>query len=70
MVIWTNDGGGSNAPETEKTFEITVLDVFRQIATAKVSSYPYMDYLHLAKIDGCWLIVNGMYEVRRGEEIA
>jgi len=69
MVNFTKEGGGSNAPETEKTFEVTVLDVFRHIATAKVSSYPYMDYLQLAKIDGQWLIVNGLYEPRLGQEI-
>ena len=54
MVNATKAGGGSNATESEKTFEITVLDVFRHIANVKVISYPFMDYLLLAKIDDRW----------------
>jgi hypothetical protein len=67
MVAFTQEGGGSDAPESEKTYEITVLDVFRHIATAKVLSHPYMDYLHLAKLNDRWLIVNVLWELRQGE---
>jgi Putative lumazine-binding len=68
MVGFTRDGGGSKRPDYEKVFEIEVLDVFRYVATVKVSSYPYMDYLHLAKLDGRWRIVNCLYALREGEE--
>jgi hypothetical protein len=68
MVGYTRDGGGSALPESEKAFEIVVLDVFRDIATVKVNSYPYMDYLHLVKINDCWSILNCLYEVRVGEQ--
>jgi len=67
MVGYTLEGGGSDAPESEKTYEITILDVFRHIATVKVLSYPYMDYLHIAKINDRWLIVNILWELRQGE---
>jgi len=67
MVSFTQEGGGSDAPETEKTFEITILDVFRHIATVKILSHPYMDYLHLARFNDRWLIVNVLWEVRQGE---
>ena len=67
MVGWTRNGGGSEAPEPERMFEITVLDVFRHIATVKVRSHPYMDYLHVAKINDDWVIVNVLWEVRVGE---
>jgi hypothetical protein len=68
MVGYTRDGGGSALPEAEKAFEIIILDVFRDIATVKVSSHPYMDYLHLIKINDRWLIINCLYEVRVGEQ--
>ena len=67
MAGATRDGGGSELPESERTFEITVLDVFREIATVKVSCHPYMDYLHVAKINNRWWIVNCLYQVRQGE---
>ncbi|HLO18125.1 MAG TPA: nuclear transport factor 2 family protein [Anaerolineales bacterium] len=68
MVGYTREGGGSELPDHEKVFDVEVLDVFRHIATVKVSSYPYMDYLHIAKMDGRWQIVNCLYALREGEE--
>jgi len=67
MVALTQEGGGSDAPESERTYEITILDVFRHIATVKVLSHPYMDYLHIAKINDRWQIVNVLWELRQGE---
>ena len=68
MLGYTRDGGGSGLQEYEKAYEVVILDVFRDIASAKVSSYLYMDYLHLAKIEGRWWILNCLYEVRQGEQ--
>ena len=67
VVSFTQEGGGSDAPESERTYEITILDVFRHIATVKVLSHPNMDYLHIAKINDQWLIVNVLWELRQGE---
>ena len=67
MVRYAQNGGGSKLSDIEKSYEIVVLDVFRHIATVKVSSYPFMDYLHLAKIDGRWQIMNCLFELRQGE---
>ena len=68
MVGWTRDGDGHTAVARERAFEITVQDVFRHIATVKVLSYPFMDYLHVAKIGDRWLIVNVLWEVREVAE--
>lgn len=46
-----------------RTCDITV-DVADNIASAKVVSEPFVDYLHLAKLDGRWSIVNVLYEDR------
>jgi len=43
---------------------ITVLDIADNIASVKVLSEPFVDYLHLAKLDGRWSIVNVLYEDR------
>ena len=68
MVEFTAHGGGTKHPKHEQAYEITILDAFRHVATVKVSSYPYMDYLHLAKINGRWYILNCLYELRQGEQ--
>ncbi len=67
MVGWTQEGGGSDLPEENQTYTITVLDTFRHIATVKVESHTYVDYLHLAKIEGSWIIVHDLWELKDGE---
>lgn len=51
-------------PNFARSCEITVLDVADNIASAKVVSEPFVDYLHLVKLDGRWSIVNVLYEDR------
>jgi len=68
MVGWTRAGEGRTVVAQERTFEITIDDVYRHIATVRVLSTPYMDYLHIAKLDDRWLIVNVLWERREGEE--
>lgn len=51
-------------PQFARTCEITVLDIADSIASATVVSQPFIDYLHLAKLDGQWSIVNVLYEDR------
>lgn len=46
-------------------YEVAILDVARDVATAKVLSEPFVDYLHLARIGDRWVIVNAIYEWRR-----
>jgi ketosteroid isomerase-like protein len=48
----------------EPTQEVTVLDVFRDVATVMVRSQPFIEYLHLARFGDRWLIVNALYYVR------
>jgi hypothetical protein len=51
-------------PQFERTCTITILDVADNIASVKVASDPFIDYLHVAKLDGRWSIVNALYEDR------
>jgi hypothetical protein len=67
MVEWTREGGGSDLPSEDQTYKISILDAFRHIASVKVESHVYMDYLHIAKIEGSWIIVNDLWELREGE---
>jgi hypothetical protein len=67
LVKLTEQGGGSDVPEAERTVEITIQDVFRHIATVKVVSRDMLDYLHLVKLNDQWLIINALWELRAGE---
>ena len=61
MVDATRDGGGSDAPAEKRNWTITILDSYKEITTVKVTSGEYMEYIHLVKQDGRWLIVNALY---------
>ena len=43
--------------------DVTVLDVFRDIATVMVRSEPFVEYLHLGRFGNRWLVVNALYRV-------
>lgn len=65
MVALTREGWGTKkAPEGERWLHITIRDAYGRIASATVISYPYVEYLHLAKFDDRWRIVNAIWEWR------
>jgi hypothetical protein len=64
MVIATRDGGGSDVPDEKKTWMITILDSYKEIATVKVAAGEYMEYIHLAKQDGQWQVLNVLWTDR------
>jgi hypothetical protein len=65
MVESTDKGGGSTAAAEKKNWTITILDSYEEIATVKVASGEYMEYIHLAKQDGQWQIVNVLWTDNR-----
>ncbi len=67
MVTLTQEGHGMETPSADRKYQVTVLDVFRNTASVKVVSYPFVDYLHLARFDDRWLIVNALWEPRLAE---
>jgi hypothetical protein len=47
------------------TIEVIVLDYFKDIASVKIVTPHYHEYLHLAKVEKKWVIVNTLYEKNR-----
>jgi hypothetical protein len=58
LVAMTGRGAGRRH---EPWQQVDVLDVHGDIATVKVRSQPFVEYLHLARLGGRWLIVNALY---------
>lgn len=59
------DAGSGPKDVASPDYEVTVLDVFPNVASVKVASAPFMDYLHVARFGDRWLIVNVLYEPRQ-----
>jgi hypothetical protein len=55
-------GAGEGRPDgSDRTLEISVLDVHGDIATAVVRSAVYREYVHLVRTDDGWRIVNALW---------
>jgi hypothetical protein len=65
MVGATQKGGGSQAPANKKNWTISILDKYEEIATVKVVCPEYVEYIHLARQEEQWQIVNVLYTSQR-----
>ncbi|HUO86600.1 MAG TPA: nuclear transport factor 2 family protein [Thermoanaerobaculia bacterium] len=61
MLELTTEGGGENP---DAAFEIFVDDVSADIATGRVVSPEYVDYLHLVRTADGWKIVHVLFRMR------
>jgi hypothetical protein len=64
LVQGARMGGGKNTPKEKQQKDVTVLDIFENAASAKIIASDWVDYLHLAKWNGRWVIVNVLWELK------
>jgi hypothetical protein len=64
LVQYTRGGGGKNTPKDKQEKDVTILDVFGNTASVKVVASDWIDYLHVAKFNGRWVIVNVLWELK------
>ena len=58
-------GSRAGAPPLKQQMkDVTVLDVFGNTASVKIVANDWIDYLHVAKWEGRWLIVNVLWEMK------
>lgn len=62
LINGTRGGGGSRIPATERRSEVTILDIYQGAASVRVRAASWIDYMHLAKWNGRWVIVNVLWE--------
>jgi hypothetical protein len=58
LVQAARSGEGTHLTQAERTEQITVLDVAGNIASAKLVTPGWTDYMTLTKIDGQWKILS------------
>src|SRR6266571_4337318 len=58
LVQGTRSGGGKNTPKEKQEKDVTILDVFENAASVKIVASDWVDYVHMAKWNGRWVIVN------------
>jgi hypothetical protein len=61
MVGWTRAGEGVAEKPADFAYDVTINDVYRDIATVTVHSGVYREYVHLMRTPDGWKILNALY---------
>ncbi|HYH79376.1 MAG TPA: nuclear transport factor 2 family protein [Longimicrobium sp.] len=64
LVELTRGGGGSRTPAAERQADVRILDIFGNAASVRATMSGWVDYLHLARWNGSWVIVNALWELK------
>ena len=64
LVQATRNGGGKNTPAEQMQKDIVILDVFQNTASVRATMSGWIDYMHMAKWNGRWVIVNVLWELK------
>lgn len=65
LVQGVKRGGGKDTPKEKQQKDVTILDVFENAASVKAVMSGWIDYMHMAKVNGRWVIVNVLWELKR-----
>ncbi|MFN0279855.1 MAG: nuclear transport factor 2 family protein [Pyrinomonadaceae bacterium] len=68
LVQATRQGYGKSTPKEEQQKDVAIFDVFGGAAIVKLEMRDWIDYLHVGKINGKWLIVNVLWETKPKKE--
>ena len=63
LIQATQGGSGKRIPKEKQIREVTILDAFGNAASVKIAAGLWIDYLHVAKFNGRWVIVNVLWEM-------
>jgi hypothetical protein len=64
LVQAVRGGYGKNTPKERQQKDVTILDVYGNTASVKLVAADWIDYLHIAKYNGRWVIVNVLWEMK------
>jgi hypothetical protein len=67
LVQYTRTGYGKKIPEEKRQMDVFILDSYGNAASVKIIATDWIDYLHLAKFNGEWKIVNVLWEMKPKE---
>jgi len=68
LVQGTRRGGGKETPKERRQKDVTILDVFENAASVKIVASDWIDYLHVARWNGRWVIVNVLWELKPNDK--
>jgi hypothetical protein len=64
LIRGTQAGFGGDVPAAARQVEVTILDIYGDVASVRLRSTKLIDYMHLARWDGRWKIINVLWDFR------
>lgn len=64
LIESVGKGYGTKTPAEMQLKDVKILDVYENVASVRLDMSGWIDYMHLAKIDGQWKIVNVLWELK------
>ncbi len=64
LVLGVKRGGGKDTPVEQQQKDVFILDIFQNTASVKAVMSGWIDYMHIAKSNGEWKIVNVLWELK------
>ena len=64
LVQRTREAIGTKTPAERRQRDVVILDMFENVASVRVTAADWIDYLHVAKFNGRWVIVNVLWELK------
>lgn len=65
LIAGARAGFGTRTPADKQRKDVKILDIFGNTASVRADMAEWIDYMHMAKVDGRWVIVNVLWEMRR-----
>ena len=64
LVQGVKRGGGKDTPREKQQKDVVILDVFENAATVKATMSGWVDYMHVGKFNGRWVIINVLWAMK------
>lgn len=64
LVNGTARGGGTRNPPDRRQADVEILDIFGNTASVRLTMQEWIDYMHVAKWNGQWVVVNVLWEMK------
>jgi hypothetical protein len=64
LIDATRRGGGRDTPPARQRRDVRILDIFGSTSSVRVDAGEWIDYMHLARFDGEWKIIDVLWEIR------
>jgi hypothetical protein len=65
LINSTRAGGGKDTPLNQQIKNVRILDIVGNAASVRAEMSGWIDYMHVAKWNGQWKIVNVLWELKK-----